>query len=73
MESEKKAAAGRRSRARPIEEPRRAVRDLGAGIDPAVLAGVRAAQDWSEHDLVTEAEFNTAVEVWLHGAPRGSG
>ena len=52
---------------------RQSVRELGADLDPAVYAGVRAAQGWQESDLVTAAAFVRAVREWSHGAPRGAG
>lgn len=52
---------------------RKSVRELGAGLDPAVYAGVVAARGWQEHDLVTPAAFRRAVNVWLHGDSRAAG
>lgn len=52
---------------------RKSVRELGAGLDPAVYAGVVAARGWQEHDLVTPAAFRRAVNVWLHGDFRAAG
>lgn len=52
---------------------RQTVRELGAELDPAVYAGVCAAQGWQGRDQVTAAAFRRAVDTWLHGAPRGTG
>ena len=59
--------------AKKQEPVRRPVRELGVDLDPAVYAGVRAAQGWQERDQVTAAAFGRAVREWSHGAPRGAG